>query len=138
MNDDPPQVVLAQHIVGPDNRSDGFRTATNTRHDVLSNIRIETFWSLGGIMQPSDRESHGDGKANSIVADRFLQHDKAAGVFLFVRHDTAKRDFTSEGIQGILRIEDGGFDAEHFELLQVAATGVSNSNQRRGTQLSGS
>jgi|GEM_PF-3557921 hypothetical protein len=138
MNDDPPQVVLAQHIVGPDNRSDGFRTATNTRHDVLSNIRIETFWSLGGIMQPSDRESHGDGKANSFVADRFLQHDKAAGVFLFIRNDSTESDFPAERIQRFLRIEDGGFDTEHFKLLQVAATGVSNSNQRRGTQLSGS
>jgi hypothetical protein len=131
MDDDPPQVVLAQYIVRPNNRSDGFRTASNTRHDVLSNIRIETFWSLGGIMQPNDRESHGDGKANSIVADRFLQHDKAAGVFLFIRHDTAKRDFTSEGIQGILRIEDGGLDAEDFKLLQIAAAGVAHADECR-------
>lgn len=129
MNDDPPEVVLAQHIVRPDNRSDRFRAATNTGDDVLPNIRIETFWSLGGIMQPSDRESDGDGKADSVVTNRLLQDDEAARMFVFIRHHTSKSDFAAKRIQRFLRIEDGGFDAEHFELLQVAATGVANSNQ---------
>jgi hypothetical protein len=129
VNNDPPQIVFAQHIVRPDNRSDRFRTATNTGDDVLPHIRIETFRALGRIMQPSDREPHGYGKADTVVANRFLQDDKASGVFLFIRNDTAKRDFTPEGIQRILRIEDGGFDAKHFELLQVAATGVSHADE---------
>jgi hypothetical protein len=82
-------------------------------------------------MQPSDREPHGYGKADTVVANRFLQDDKAAGVFLFIRHDTAKRDFPAKSIQRILRIEDRGFDSEHFELLQVAATGVSHADECR-------
>ena len=129
MNNDPPQIVFAQHIVGPDNRGDGFRAATNTGDDVLPNIRIETFRSVGRIMQPSDRESNSHSQADTVVADRFLQDDKASGVFLFIRNDTAKRDFTPEGIQRILRIEDRSFNAEHFELLQVAATGVSHADE---------
>jgi len=129
VNDDPTQIVFPEHIIGPNNRSDGFRTATNTGDDVLPHIRIETFRSVGRIMQPSDRESHGDGQPHAIVTDRFLQDNKASGVFLFIRNDTAKRDFTPEGIQRILRIEDGGFDAEHFELLQIAATGVSHADE---------
>ena len=129
MNNDPPQIVFAQHIVRPDNRSDRFRTATNTGDDVLPHIRIETFRALGRIMQPSDCESNSHSQADTVVADRFLQDDKASGVFLFIRNDTAKRDFTPEGIQRILRIEDGGFDAEHFELLQIAATGVSHADE---------
>jgi hypothetical protein len=131
VNNDPPQIVFAQHIVGPDNRGDGFRAATNTGDDVLPNIRIETFRALGRIMQPSDREPHGYGKADTVVANRFLQDDKAAGVFLFIRDDTAKGDFPAEGIQSILWIEDRGFDAEHFELLQVSATSVSHADQCR-------
>ena len=131
MNDNPPQIVLSQHVVGPDNRSDGFRAATNTGDDVLPNIRIETFRALGRIMQPSDCESNSHSQADAVVADRFLQDDKASGVFLFIRNDTAKRDFTPEGIQRILRIEDGGFDAEHFELLQIAATGVPHADECR-------
>jgi hypothetical protein len=129
VNDNPPQIALSQHVVGPDNRSDGFRAATNTGDDILPNIRIETFRALGRIMQPSNRQSDGHSQADAIVADRFLQDDKASGVFLFIRNDTAKRDFTPEGIQRILRIEDGGFDAKHFELLQVAATGVSHADE---------
>jgi hypothetical protein len=131
VNDDPTQVVFAQHIVRPNNRSDGFRATPNTVDDVLPNIRIETFRSVGRIMQPSDRESHSDGKADSVVADRFLQDDKAAGVLLLIRDDTAKGDFPAEGIQSILRIEDRSFNAEHFELLQVAATGVAHANECR-------
>jgi hypothetical protein len=131
VNDNPPQIALSQHVVGPDNRSDGFRATPNAGDDVLPNIRIETLRALGRIMQPSDRESHGDGQPHAIVTDRFLQDDKAAGVFLFIRNDAAKRDFTPEGIQRILRIEDGGFDAKHFELLQVAATGITDSDECR-------
>ena len=131
MNDDPTQIVFPEHIIGPNNRSDGFRATANAGDDVLPHIRIETFRALGRIMQPSNRQSDGHSQADAIFADRFLQDDKASGVFLFIRNDTAKRDFTPEGIQRILRIEDGGFDAKHFELLQVAATGVANSNQRR-------
>jgi len=131
MNDDPPEVVFTQHIIGPDNRSDRFRATPNTGDDVLPNIRIEAFWALGRIMQPSDRESDGDGKADTVVADRFLQDDKAAGVFLIIRNDTTEGDFPTERIQRILRIENGGFDAEHFELLQVAATGISDSDECR-------
>ena len=131
MNDDPPEVVLAQHIVRPDDWCDGFRTATNTGDDVLPNIRIETFRALGRIMQASDRESDGDGKADTVVADRFLQDDKSPGVFLFMRYDTTEGDFPPESIERFLRIEDRGFDAEHFELLQVAATGVAHSDECR-------
>lgn len=131
MNDDPPQIVLAQHIVRPDNRSDGFRAATNTGDDVLPHIRIETFRALGRIMQASDRESDGDGKADTVVADRFLQNDKATGVFLFVRNDSTEGDFAAKRIQRFLWIEDGGFDAEHFELLQVAPTGVAHADECR-------
>ena len=137
MNNDPPQIVFAQHIVRPDNRSDRFRTATNTGDDVLPNIRIETFRAIGRIMQPSDRESDGDGKADTVVADRFLQDDKAAGVFLLIRNDTTEGDFPTERIQRILRIKNGGFDAEHFELLQVAAAGVAHANECRRSQFSG-
>ena len=129
MNNDPPQIVFAQHIVGPDNRGDGFRAATNTGDDVLPNIRIETFRSVGRIMQPSDRESHGDGQPHAIVTDRFLQDDKAAGVLLFIRHDSTKGHFPAKSIQRILRIEDGSLNAEHFKLLQVAATGVSHADE---------
>jgi hypothetical protein len=129
VNDDPTQIVLSPHVVGPDNRSDGFRAATNTGDDVLPNIRIETFRSVFRIVQAGNRQSDGHSEADSVVADRFLQDDKASGVFLFIRNDTAKRDFTPEGIQRILRIEDGGFDAKHFELLQVAATGVSHADE---------
>jgi hypothetical protein len=131
MNNDPTEVILAQHIVRPDDRSDRLLTATNSGHDVLPHIRIETFRSVGRIMQPSDRESHGDGKADTVISDRFLQDNKSPGVFLFIGHDTTEGDFTPEGIQSILRIEDRGFDAEHFELLQIAATGVAHSNQCR-------
>ena len=137
MNDNPTKVVLAQHIVRPDDRSDRLLTATNTGDTVLPHIRIETFRSFGRIMQPSDRESHSDGKADSVVADRFLQDDKAAGVFLFIRNDTAKCDFPAKSIQRFLRIEDRGFDAKHFELLQVAATGVAHADECRRSQLSG-
>ena len=131
MNDDPPEIVVAQHVVGPDNRSDGLRTATNACDDVLPNIRIESFRAIFRIMQASDRESHSDDKAQTVVTDRFLQHDKAAGVFLFIRDHTTEGDFPAKGIQRILRIEDGGFDTEYFQLLQVTAAGIANSNQRR-------
>jgi hypothetical protein len=131
MNDNPPQIVFAQHIVRPDDRSDRLLTATNTGDNVLPHIRIETFRSFGRIMQPSDCESDGDGKADTVVADRFLQDDKAAGVFLFMRYDTTKGDFPPESIERFLRIEDRGFDAKHFELLQVAATDVSHANECR-------
>ena len=131
MNDNPTKVVFAQHIVGPDDRSDRLLTATNTGDDVLPNIRIETFWSVGRIMQPSDRESDGHSKADTVVANWFLQDDKAAGVFLFMRYDTTEGDFPPESIERFLRIEDRGFDAEHFELLQVAATGVAHADECR-------
>ena len=131
MNDDPTQIVLAKHIVRPDNRSDGFRATTNTGDDVLPNIRIETFRSVGRIMQPSDRESDGHSKADTVVANWFQQDDKAAGVFLFMRYDTTEGDFPPESIERFLRIEDRGFDAEHFELLQVAATGVAHADECR-------
>jgi hypothetical protein len=129
VNDDPTQIVFPEHIIGPNNRSDGFRATANAGDDVLPHIRIETFRALGRIMQPSDCESNSHSQADTVVADRFLQDDKASGVFLFIRNDTAKRDFTPEGIQRILRIEDGGFDPEHFELLQIAATGVSHADE---------
>ena len=131
MNDDPTEVVLAQHIVRPDDRSDRLLTPTNTGDDILPHIRIETFRALGRIMQASDCESHSDGKADTVVADRFLQHDKAARVFLFIRNDSTEGDFAAKRIQRFLRIEDGGFDAEHFELLQVAATGVAHADECR-------
>jgi hypothetical protein len=131
VNNDPPQIVFAQHIVRPDNRSDRFRTATNTGDDVLPHVRIESFRAVFRIVQAGNCQSDGHSQADAIVADRFLQDDKASGVFLFIRNDTAKRDFTPEGIQRILRIEDGGFDAKHFELLQVAATGVSHADECR-------
>ena len=131
MNDNPTKVVFAQHIVGPDDRSDRLLTATNTGDDVLPNIRIETFWSVGRIMQPSDRESDGHSKADTVVANWFQQDDKAAGVFLFMRYDTTEGDFPPESIERFLRIEDRGFDAEHFELLQVAATGVAHADECR-------
>ena len=131
MNDDPTEVVLAQHIVRPDDRSDRLLTATNTGHDALPHVCIETLCTVGRIMQPSDCESHGDGKADTVVAYRFLQHDKAARVFLFMRYDTTEGDFPPESIERFLRIEDRGFDAEHFELLQVAATGVAHADECR-------
>jgi hypothetical protein len=131
VNDDPTQIVVPEHIIGPNNRSDGFRATANAGDDVLPHIRIETFRSFGRIMQPSDCESDGDGKADTVVADRFLQDDKAAGVFLFMRYDTTKGDFPPESIERFLRIEDRGFDAKHFELLQVAATDVSHANECR-------
>ena len=121
MNDDPPQVVFAQYIIGPDDRGDGFRTATNTGDDVLPNIRIETIRSVGRIMQPSNRESHSDGKADTVVTDWFLQDDKSPGVFLLIRHDAAKGDFASKGIQRILRIENRFIDSNDFKLLQIHA-----------------
>ena len=130
MNDDPPQVVLAQHIVRPDNRSDGFRTATNTGDDVLPNIRIETFRALGRIMQPSDRESHSDGEADTVVTDRFLQDDKSPGVFLLIRHNTTKGDFPAEGIQRILRIKNRFIDSNDFKLLQIHAARIAHADQR--------
>lgn len=131
MNDNPTKVVFAQHIVGPDDRSDRLLTATNTGDDVLPNIRIEIFRSFGRIMQPSDRESDGHSKADTVVANWFLQHDKAARVFLFIRNDSTEGDFAAKRIQRFLRIEDGGFDAEHFKLLQVAATGVAHADECR-------
>lgn len=131
VDDDPAEVVLAQHIVRPDDRSDRLLTPTNTGDDILPHIRIETFRALGRIIQASDRESDGDGKADTVVADRFLQHDKAAGVFLFMRYDTTEGDFPPESIERFLRIEDRGLDAEHFELLQVAATGVAHADECR-------
>ena len=129
MNNDPPQIVFPEHIIGPNNRSDGFRATANTGDDVLPNIRIETFRPVGRIMQPSDRESHGDGQPHAIVTDRFLQDDKAAGVLLFIRHDSTKGHFPAKSIQRILRIEDGSFNAKHFKLFQVAATGVSHADE---------
>lgn len=131
MNDDPTQIVFPEHIIGPNNRSDGFRATANAGDDVLPHIRIETFRALGRVMQPSNRQSNSHSQADTVVANRFLQDDKAAGVFLFIRHDTAKRDFPAKSIQRILRIEDRGFDAEHFELLQVAATGVAHADECR-------
>ena len=131
MNDDPTEVVLAQHIVRPDNRSDGFRATTNTGDDVLPNIRIETFRTVFRIVQPSDCKSYGDGQPHAIITDRFLQDDKAAGVILFIRHDSTKGDFSAKSIQRILRIEDGSLNAEHFKLLQVAATGVAHADECR-------
>lgn len=88
-------------------------------------------------MQPSNRESHSDSKADTVVTNWFLQDNKATGVFLFIRHDTTKGDFPAKSIQRILRIEDGSLNAEHFKLLQVAATGVANANERRRSQFSG-
>ena len=137
MNDDPTQVVFPEHVVGPDNRGDGFRAATNTGDDVLPHIRIETFRSVGWIVQAGNRESNSYSQADAIVADRFLQDDKASGVFLFIRNDSTKGHFPAKSIQRILRIEDRSVDAEHFELLQVAATGVANANERRRSQFSG-
>ena len=137
MNDDPTQIVFPEHIIGPNNRSDGFRATTNAGDDVLPHIRIETFRALGRIMQPSNRQSDGHNQADAIVADRFLQDDKAAGVLLFIRHDSTKGHFPAKSIQRILRIEDGSLNAEHFKLLQVAATGVANANERRRSQFSG-
>ena len=131
VDDDPAEVVLAQHIVGPDDRSDRLLTATNTGDNVLPHIRIETFRSLGRIMQASDCESHSDGKADTVVADRFLQDDKSPGVFLFIRNDSTEGDFAAKSIERFLWIEDRGFDAEHFELLQVAATGVAHADECR-------
>ena len=131
MNDNPTKVVFAQHIVGPDDRSDRLLTATNTGDNVLPHIRIETFRSFGRIMQPSDCESHGDGKADTVVANWFLQDDKSPGMFLLIRHHTTEGDFPPESIQRFLWIEDRGFDAEHFELLQVSATSVSHADQCR-------
>ena len=131
MNDNPTEVVLAQHIVRPDDRSDRLLTPTNTGDDILPHIRIETFRALGRIMQPSDRESDGDCQPHAVVADWFLQDDKSPGVFLFIRNDSTEGDFAAKRIQRFLRIEDGGFDAEHFELLQVAATGVAHADECR-------
>ena len=130
MNDDPTEVVLAQHIVRPDDRSDRLLTPTNTGDDILPHIRIETFRALGRIMQASDCESHSDGKADTVVADRFLQHDKAARVFLFIRHDTAKRDFASKGIQRILWIKNRFIDSNDFKLLQIHAARIAHADQR--------
>ncbi len=130
MNDDPPQVVFAQYIIGPDDRGDGFRTATNTGDDVLPNIRIETIRSVGGIMQPSNRESHGNGKTNAVVADRFLQDDKASGVFLFIGHDSSKSHFPTKGIQRILRIENRFIDPDDFKLLQIHTARIAHADQR--------
>ncbi len=131
MNNDPTQIAFPEHIIGPNNRSDGFRATTNTGDDVLPNIRIETFRTVFRIVQPSDCKSYGDGKADAVIADRFLQDDKASGVLLFIGHDSSKSHFPTKGIQRILWIEDRGFDAEHFELLQVAATGIAHADECR-------
>ena len=137
VNDDPSQIAFTEDIVGPDNRSDGLRTPTNTGDDVLPNIRIESFGTVGRIMQPRNRQSDSHSQTDAIVADRFLQDDKASGVFLLIRNDAAECHFTSEGVQRVLRIEDRSFDAEHFELLQISATGIAHANHCRGTYLSG-
>lgn len=129
VNDDPSQIAFTEDIVGPDNRSDGLRTPTNTCDDVLPNIRIESFGTVGRIMQPRNRQSDSHSQTDAIVADRFLQDHKAAGVFLFIRNDAAECHFTPEGIQRVLWIEDGCFNAEHFKLLQVAPAGIANANQ---------
>ena len=133
MDDNPAEIVLSQHIIGPNDRSDGLRAATNTGDDVLPNIRIESFGTVFGIVQAGNRQSDGHSQTDAVVADRLLQDDKASGVFLFIRNDAAECHFTPEGVQRVLRIEDGGFNAEHFKLLQVAAAGVANANEGRRT-----
>ncbi|MFO0976748.1 MAG: hypothetical protein U0996_10145 [Planctomycetaceae bacterium] len=133
MNDDPSQIAFTEDIIGPDNRSDGLRAATNTGDDVLPNIRIESFRTVFGIIQAGNRQSDGHSQTDAIVTDRFLQNDKASGVFLFIRNGAAECHFTSEGVQRVLRIEDRCFNAEHFKLLQVAAASIANANQCRRT-----
>lgn len=131
MNDHPPQIAFTQNIVGPHNWSNGFRTATKAGDDALPDIRIESFRTVFRIVESGDRESHGHGQTDTIVANRFLQDDKAAGVFLFIRNDASKRDFTTECVQRFLRIKDWSFDTEHFKLLQIAAAGIADTNQCR-------
>lgn len=135
MDDHPPQIAFTENIVGPDNWSNGLRSATNTGDDVLPNIRIESFRTVFRIVESGNRQSDGHCQANSVVADRFLQDDKTAGVFLFIRNDTPKRDFTTECVQGFLRIEDRSVDPQHFELLQIAAAGIAHANKCRRPQL---
>ncbi|MBL8818710.1 MAG: hypothetical protein JNL58_21965 [Planctomyces sp.] len=129
MNHNPTKIVLSQHIIGPNDRSDGLRAATNAGDDVLPNVGVESFGTVFRIVQAGNRQSDGHSQTDTIVADRFLQDDKASGVFLFIRNDAAECHFTSEGVQRVLRIEDGGFNAEHFKLLQIAAAGIPNANQ---------
>lgn len=54
-------------------------------------------------------------------------------MLLFIRDHTAEGHFTPEGVQGILRFKDRGFDAQHFELLEIPATGIANPEQRGRT-----
>jgi hypothetical protein len=137
MNDDPPQIVLAEDIVGPDDWSNGLSAATDAGHKTVSNIRIVSFRSFRRIMQPGDRQSDRHSQTDTLVANRFLQDDETTGVLFFVWNHPAKGDFSSKGVQRLLRIKDRGFDTKHFELLEVATTGVAHANECRRSQFSG-
>ena len=106
MNDDPSQIAFAEDIIGPDDRSNGLRAAMNTGDDVLPDIGVVSFGTVFRIVQTGNRQSDSHSQANSVVADRFLEDDKAAGVFLFIWYDAAECHFTPESIQRVLRIED--------------------------------
>ena len=121
MNDYPSQIVVIDHIIGPDDRSNDFLPATYAGDYALTHVGIITFWTIVRIMQPCNGKPDHDRQPHTAITHWFLQDHEAAGMQLLIRNDTAKGDFASKGVQCILRIEDWFINPEDFELLQIHA-----------------
>ena len=121
MNDDPPQIVVIDHIVGPDNRSNNLLPATYAGDYALTHVGIITFRTIVRIMQPCNRQPDHDRQPHAAITHWFLQNHEAAGMQLLIGNDTAKRHFAAEGIQRILRIKNRLIDSNDFKLLQIHA-----------------
>jgi hypothetical protein len=131
MNHDPPQIVVINHIVGPDDGSNHFLPATYAGHYALTHVGIIAFRAIVRIVQSSNRQADDDRQSDAAITNGFLQNHETPGMLLFVRHDTAKRHFPAEGIQCILRIENRFINPKDFKLLQIHAAGITDANQRR-------
>lgn len=78
MNHHPAQIIIVDLFISPDNRRNRLLAATDARDDALSHIRIETVWSVFGIVQARNGQPHRTCQAHPVIADRFLQNDEAA------------------------------------------------------------
>lgn len=77
VQDDPAQLTGVQHIIGPDNRRDGFTPPANTVDLRLSHVGIVPGWSIDRIVEPRNREPHNHSQADTKAWYWLLQDDKA-------------------------------------------------------------
>jgi hypothetical protein len=131
MNHDPPEITGVFFLILPHNRGDRLFPAADGSTDIFTDVGILTFRAVIGIVKPCDRQSHHHSQPDSVVRYGFLQDDKAPGVLILVRDNTAECNLPAKGIECVLRLEDRSVNAEHFKLFQIATTDVAHSNQRR-------